>query len=253
MLLERNGAQIHYTFSGLTNSPVLVLLHGGFGSAEDFDSIHDFLSQHYTILSIDSRGQGRSTLGASAMSYQLLQEDVEAILKKHHLSAVSILGYSDGGIIAYRLAAFTDLDIDWIISIGARWHVKQTDRFNSLLKSLNGETWSTMFPDKYQLYQKLNPSPDYDKLTKTYVKMCLDNTSTGHPNEHISKISCPILAIRGETDEVVLDHENKELASLINHIKIKTISDVGHAAHIEAPKLFLANIKGFIDRDLRNA
>lgn len=251
MWLKRKGARIHYAFSGLDNPPVLLLLHGGFGSSEDFDSIHDFLAQHYKILSIDSRGQGRSTLGAEGLSYQLLQEDVEAILKKHSITSVRIMGYSDGGIIAYRLAAYTNLEIDWIISIGSRWHVKQTDRFNSLLKSLNGATWSTMFPDKYQLYQKLNPCPDYDKLTKVYVKMCLDNSSTGHPNDHISRISCPVLAIRGETDEVVIDEESEEVASLIPSIKIQTIDGVGHAAHIDAPKVFLDNIKEFIACELR--
>ena len=54
--LECDGAKIYYEVTGNENRPVLLLLHGGFGSIEDFNAILPDLNQRFKIIGIDSRG-----------------------------------------------------------------------------------------------------------------------------------------------------------------------------------------------------
>jgi pimeloyl-ACP methyl ester carboxylesterase len=56
----------------------------------------------YHIIGIDSRGHGKSTLGTGKLTYRRSQLDVEAVVNRLYLKNIDIIGYSDGGIIAYR-------------------------------------------------------------------------------------------------------------------------------------------------------
>jgi pimeloyl-ACP methyl ester carboxylesterase len=81
-----------------------LLLRGGFGNLEDFNTIISLASDAYRIIGIDSRGQEKSTLGNTILSYELLQSDIESLLKHLSIDELNIIGISYGGIVAYRLA-----------------------------------------------------------------------------------------------------------------------------------------------------
>jgi pimeloyl-ACP methyl ester carboxylesterase len=245
--LNRNDAQICYTISGMEYGPTLLLLHGGFGSWDDFAPNLNYLESQFRVISIDSRGQGRSTLGHEGLSYQLMQQDVEAVLNKLGIDELSIMGFSDGGILAYRLAAFTELQLKNLITIGSRWHVRQTGPFKEFLETLTGDIWRDMFPEKYAHYTELNPAPDYDTLTSEYTAMCLDPSEAGHPNEAVSQISCPILAIRGEADPVVSDSDLEALTEIVENVHVCTLSDAEHSAHTEQQEEFQSKVKQFMN------
>lgn len=63
------GASLHYQAGGKADAPVLVLLHGGFGSIDDFAALLPRLQEHFRLIAIDTRGHGRSTLGQAPLSY----------------------------------------------------------------------------------------------------------------------------------------------------------------------------------------
>ena len=116
--LEVGTARIYYEVAGTEGKPVLLILHGGFGSLEDTTSIHDALYPLFTVIGIDTRGHGKSTLGSEELTYQRVQQDVELVLQHLKIDRLSILGFSDGGIVAYRLAAFSNLRIEKMVTIG---------------------------------------------------------------------------------------------------------------------------------------
>ena len=155
--LEIDGASIYYEVTGDANTPALLLLHGGFGNLEDFNPILPELAKPFRIIGIDSRGQGKSTLGLQPLTYERLQKDVVCVLEHLNIDTLSILGFSDGGITAYRLASLTSLNIDKLVTIGSRWHLKNTEATREMFLKITGESWREKFPDMYDAYQKLNP------------------------------------------------------------------------------------------------
>jgi poly(3-hydroxybutyrate) depolymerase len=96
-----DGARLWYATWGTPSkrTPV-VLLHGGKGNSNYFGDLIPILTAHgYRVIAMDSRGHGRSTRTDEPMTYHLMAEDVVHLLDALHLPRVSLVGWSDGGII----------------------------------------------------------------------------------------------------------------------------------------------------------
>ena len=89
------GATLHYQTGGAADAPVLVLLHGGLGSADDFAALLPRLQTHYRLIAPDTRGHGRSTFGDVPLTYAQIADDTAQLL--HHLGIpkYSLFGFSD--------------------------------------------------------------------------------------------------------------------------------------------------------------
>lgn len=184
-LINIDSAKIYYETLGDPQKQPLVLLHGGFGNIEDFNDILPLLEKEYRIIGIDSRGQGKSTLGVEKLSYARIEKDVETIIHRLKLENPVILGFSDGGIAALRLAASKNVAIDKLIVIGTEWHSKSLEESKGFLSAITAESWKNKFPETYEAYQRLNLEPDFDKLTSAMVQMWTDESTTGFPNERV--------------------------------------------------------------------
>src|SRR3970282_1382691 len=84
-------AKIYYEETGNTDKPVLLLFHGGFGTMEHFNPIIPKIEKDFHILGVDSRGQGKSTLGRKKLSYELIHADIEQLLKHIGIHELSII------------------------------------------------------------------------------------------------------------------------------------------------------------------
>jgi pimeloyl-ACP methyl ester carboxylesterase len=58
--LNIESGKIYYEIAGTENRPVLLVLHGGFGTLEDLNDILTDLGEQFMLIGIDSRGHGRS-------------------------------------------------------------------------------------------------------------------------------------------------------------------------------------------------
>lgn len=247
--LENNGARIYYEVKGNMHLPVLLLLHGGYGNMEDFNVILPELEKNYTVIGIDSRGHGKSTLGTHGLSYELLQKDAEAVLQHLNVDSLTILGFSDGGIVAYRLAAFTSLKIKKMITIGARWNIKNTGPKKAEWLKMTGDGIKAKWPDDYKAYASRNPEPDFNAFTTSIVKMWLDNTTAGYPNEKVENIRCPVLIVRGDNDPYITIQDVADLSRLIQHSTVLNIPFAGHYAFRDQKEIFLTCLNQFLKRE----
>lgn len=244
--LDVDGARIYYEVAGKTNGPALLLLHGGFGNMEDFNGVLAGVASKYKIIGIDSRGQGKSTLGSRLLTYEQMQKDVEAVLKQLNIRTVTIVGFSDGGIVAYRLASSSTVNVKRLVAIGTRWHVKNTEPTREMFLAISGESWRAKFPFMYDVYQRLNPDPDFDELAKALVRMWLDPLPSGHPNEAVENIQCPVLIIRGEEDPLVSREAVVELSKLLKKATLFNIPSAGHVAFMDQKKIFMDALNKFL-------
>lgn len=245
--LEIDGAEIYYEVIGEENGPVLLFLHGGFENLELFNSIVPKLRSKFKIIGIDSRGQGKSTLGSKPLSYEQLQKDVETILNHLHIDTLSIIGFSDGGIVAYRLASLTNLKIEKLVTIGSDWHSKHLEQVKEIFSKVTGESWRKKFPDTYESYQKLNPKPDFNSLALAIVGMWIDSNPSGRPNEAIKNISCPLLTVRGDKDHLVSREAVVELCEMVENSTLLNIPFAGHVAFEDQNEIFMIILNKFLE------
>ena len=198
--LEIDGANIYYEEVKNEGKPTLLLLHGGFGHIEDLNSIVQMFTNDYHIIGIDSRGQGKSTLGTGKLSYKRLQLDVETVVNHLRLKNIDIIGYSDGGVIAYRLAAANRISIRKIVTIGGTWSLSDAELMEKLMADTTPEDCRNDFKRSFDFHQQHNPQPDFDKLAKCLIEMWTDKTEDGYPHASVENISVPLLIIRGNDD-----------------------------------------------------
>lgn len=240
--LDADGAAIYYETQGDPKDPVLLLLHGGLGNIEDFNGILPLLRGRFRIVGIDSRGHGRSTLGSQPLTYASLQHDAERVIARLAPDRLSILGFSDGGIVAYRLAATQALHIERIATIGAHWELPPGDPTRELLSGVTAERWRSLFPNSYRRYQQLNPAPGFDALVRAVRRMWLDDGATGYPDDAVDGIACKLLAIRGEDDHLLSAQSVASLAERVNGARVSNIPFAGHAAHEDQPEAVMRAI-----------
>jgi len=246
--IEIDSAKIYYEEIGNPKKQPLIFLHGGFGNIEDYNGIIPLLQNEYRIIGVDSRGQGKSTLGNKELTYAQIERDIKIIIEKLNLINPVIVGFSDGGISALRLACFNKLKIDKLIIIASSWHTKSLENSKKFLESITAEKWKERFPKTFEKYQSLNPEPNFDNLTKAIVKMWIDENDTGHPDENVENINCPTLIIRGDNDHLINKHSTFELSEFIKDANLANIPFCGHEVYIEQKNILMEIINQFLGK-----
>lgn len=228
-----DGASLYVEEIGNPDGPALIFLHGGFGNIETFNAITPALADTYRLIGIDSRGHGKSTLGTRTLTYRQIQQDVEDVVQQLGLSRYGVAGFSDGGIVALRLAANPANPVDQLITIGAHWHLAEDDPTRELVAGISTNFWRTHFPEEYERYHALSPAPDFDDLVERVSALWLDDGPDGYPGESVRNISAPLLVIHGEDDPVVLRSNPLELVERVKGARLLWLPLTGHAAHEE--------------------
>ena len=241
------GADIYYEIKGSKTGPVILLLHGGCGSMEDFGPMMPMLDKKYCIIGVDSRGHGKSTMGNKKLTYERLQKDVEGVLRYLDIKKLTIVGLSDGGITAYRLAVFSSLHIERLITMGARWHMNDAILIKGVLLKITPESWREKFPEMYTAYQKLNPEPNFNELMQALLAMWLDEGESGYPNEQLKQLACSLLIVRGDKDNLLSRKSAAGLADLLKNAVLLNIPFAGHVAFVDQPEIFKISLQQFLD------
>lgn len=246
--LSIGDASIYFETAGNPTGQPFVLLHGGLGALADFNGILARLPAQFRYIGVDLRGHGKSTLGSARLSYERYQADVEAVLEHLGIRSFYLLGFSDGGIVSYRMAAHTPARVQKLITLGAQWRISADDPTFEMLGSLTGEMWEEMFPESVEYYEKVNPQPDFDALVKAGVEVWTDTGSTGYPHETVRNIQAPLLIVRGDEDHLLSLTEVVELRDRVQGTSFMNIPFAGHAAHEEATDVFIACVNDFLTR-----
>src|ERR1700736_4937877 len=97
-----NGISLHYAVYG-QGSPV-ILLHGGLANTDYWGNQIQALAPLRTVIVMDSRGHGRSTRDPRPYGYDLMADDVVALMDVLKVPKADIVGWSDGAILGLDLA-----------------------------------------------------------------------------------------------------------------------------------------------------
>lgn len=250
--LAVGDAQLYFEEAGHPNGPPLLCLHGGLGDMRDLNPVLPALAGRFRLIGIDFRGHGRSTLGSQPLSYALYQADVRAVLRHLGLAAARVLGFSDGGITALRLAAEGDgtFQVQQLATIGAQWRLTPNDPSLPLLQGLTAADWAGMFPEAQPHYEKHNPAPDFDRLLAQVKAMWANSQAGNYPGEAVRTITAPTLLIRGDRDELCSLPEMAALQQRIAGSALLNLPFANHAVQLKWPDALAAFLNTFFERAL---
>lgn len=132
---NNKGLSIYYEVEG--EGPPLVLLHGSFGSLDDwrdFGYVNALKDRHQLIL-MDSRGHGKSGKPHEAAAYNIASRasDVIAVLDELNVPQADFMGYSMGGWIGFGLAKYGPNRVRSLILGGAHPFQENMQAFRAML------------------------------------------------------------------------------------------------------------------------
>ena len=120
-----------------------------------------------------------------------------------------------------------------------------------ILMNVTAERWLNRFPGTDELYRRMNPEPDFDRLVAAVVRMWLDTSPTGYPGDAIDRLAGALLVLRGDDDHLFSRRAAADLADRVNGAALASIPFVGHAAHAERPRMVSEIVTEFLKRPVR--
>ncbi len=241
----------------------VVILHGLFGSGDNWRPQANHLSKYNHVVLVDLRNHGRSP-HRSEMSMQAMACDVEDTVQSLGLERVGILGHSLGGKVAMECvlrnpSAYSGMVV---VDIAPRsYPVRHLEIIQGMRAVAGAEPGSRREADSV-LAQYVNEARVRAFLLKSY-----DTSSQGghgwrinidaveHEYEHIRGglseglgDACyygPTLFIGGELSDYLQVEDQERIRQLFPKAEVETIADAGHWVHAEQPERFLKLIDGF--------
>jgi pimeloyl-ACP methyl ester carboxylesterase len=92
----------------------LIILHGLFGSADNWMSIAKELSESYTLYLVDQRNHGDSG-HSSEWNYHVMAADIVELMDEERLDKAFLMGHSMGGKTAMRFAQMFESRVDKLV------------------------------------------------------------------------------------------------------------------------------------------
>jgi pimeloyl-ACP methyl ester carboxylesterase len=97
-----DGTPISYHQRG--SGPDVVLVHGGMGSAEDFEPVLDALAESHRVTAVDRPGFGLSHARGDDVTYPGNARLLAGLIRELGLVKPVVVGHSHGGGVALQLA-----------------------------------------------------------------------------------------------------------------------------------------------------
>lgn len=232
--------------AGKADGEPIILLHGGLGSRNDFLPLAKQLSAEYRLVAIDSRGHGRSALGSVSLTYRQLEQDIAAVLGALGLTKAGIIGHSDGGIVALRLAASGIIRPRFVVAVGAHWQMPADEPTREIYQGITVDEWRGMFPEQVQNYEAENPAPDFARLFDATRVMWLGNDDEAYPGTSVRSITSPLLVVRGDEDFLVSRRQAFDLVEQVEGARLLNLPFASHTVLEDRPEDILPSFKAFL-------
>lgn len=237
-LAEVNGIKMFYATYG-KGDPIL-LIHGGLGFSDVWAHQVEDLSKDHLVVVADSRGHGRSTRTADPFGYDLMTSDYVALIDQLKLGKVTLVGWSDGGIIGLDMAMNHPDHLNRVIAQAANVTVDGVKG-----DVMENKTFADYISRAGEIYGKISPTPtEFDAFVTQISGMWMSQPAW--TPDMLGKITVPVTVVIGDHDEAVkLDH-TETFAKAIPGAKLVILKDASHFAMLQDPKGYNAMIRAAI-------
>ncbi len=235
----------------------LVLLHGLFGSADNWGSIAKHFSQHYQVISVDLRNHGRSP-HSDSQTYPDMADDLLAVLDTLGLSQVHLLGHSLGGKVAMQFATQYPDRVNKLIVVDMAMRA-YPDRYTQLMDHMLAVDLSQM-ASRNEVDNALKDAiPNLrvrqfllTNLVKSEAQLQWRINLPALKANYATLIAAiavhfeqPSLFIRGERSDYVQASDIAELQRHFTQAEFVSLP-TDHWVHAEQPQLFIQALEAFL-------
>lgn len=256
IILSKENTKISFRIWG-QSGPILVLLHGGYGSWMHFLKNVEELSKNFQVIVPDMPGFGESeSLPKVPNLDEYAQTLVDALSSLTNGSNYNIIGFSFGSAIGSHMIKFTGDSVNRLTLVGYNrtgnmpfkrpkmlsWRAAKTEEELNMAQRHNLSVMMIHKPEKIDdmaiNLQTLN--------TKGAKVRSLEIVASHDLPNRILNISQPIDIIWGEFDVTLIngiDDAQNRMKELIPDVKFHIIQNSGHWIQFEEYKKFNSTIE----------
>lgn len=237
----------------------LIILHGLFGSSDNWLTHAKKLSNYFKVYLVDQRNHGHSPW-SDDFSYQIMADDLHQLVTTEKLTNFILMGHSMGGKTAMLYAQQHEDLIEKliIVDMGVKEYPIHHDIIIKGLTSLNLTSIETRSGAEEELGKYI------DNLS--IRQFLLKNLFWKEKGQLAWRINIPVLDrkmpeilsalpfqeaftdtlfLRGGQSDYIKDDDEKQIIRYFPIAEIHTIERAGHWIHAEAPEEFIEKILGF--------
>ncbi|MEM9982710.1 MAG: alpha/beta fold hydrolase [Bacteroidota bacterium] len=250
--------ELHYQQLG-KGTPIIIL-HGLFGSSDNWSSIGKELATSYQVFLVDQRNHGKSP-HHEQWDYEVMSEDLKTFIEQHTIASPVILGHSMGGKTAMWFACKHPQLLSKLIvaDMGVRAYAPH---HQTILKGLNAVAIDQLQSRKEADEQLGQYIPDFTtrafllknlyrdngqfawRINLPIITNNILNIMEGLPSTYT--FSGETLFVRGGQSDYVQEEDIPTIKTHFPEATTTTIAEAGHWLHAEQPKAFLETITDFI-------
>ena len=251
---------LHFRQSGEGGEPV-VILHGLFGSGDNWLTHAKSLSDKYHLVLPDQRNHGRS-FHSNDFDYDLMASDLLELTNQLGFSKFHLIGHSMGGKTAMKFAIKFPEKIKnlMIVDIAPKAYPPHHQVIlDALFEVHNSEINARKEAEeimgkhiqelgvKQFLLKNLERKDDNTfgwRINLEGIASKIENVGT--PLDSTEKYNGFTLFVRGNESNYILDEDKANLKYHFPNSKLLTIKNAGHWVHAEQPQIFINTIKEFL-------
>lgn len=240
----------------------LVILHGLFGSSDNWQTHAKRFSEYFQVILVDQRNHGHSEW-SNDFSYELMAEDLLELFDDLGIQKAYLLGHSMGGKTVMQFTEKHPERVEKLIvaDIGFKQYPLHHQQIIAGMDAVSASERNSRSAAE-QLLSEYVPEPG----TRQFIMKNLywvDKTQLGWRFNlevlkqempsilgeiQLSENWVPTLFIRGEKSNYIVDEDLDDIEEKYPDMQLVTIPNAGHWVHAEAPDLFMNTVLEFLVR-----
>ena len=241
----------------------LIILHGLFGSLDNWLSLGKYWSDKYSVYLVDQRNHGQSYHDVNH-SYPDMAEDLINFIKEHKIDNPILLGHSMGGKTAMEIAVKKPQLIDKLIVVDIAPVKYQVHHYKIIegLKSLDLDVIETRKEADEKLSQTIKEVGVRQFLLKNLYWESKGKLAWRFNLETLANQILPIseyaiaegkfdretLFIKGENSNYIVEESLNAIQTKFPKHKLVTIEGAGHWVHAERKEKFIEIVDEFLNQ-----
>lgn len=248
-------------FRTLGQGEPLIVMHGVFGSSDNWQTIGKEFAEDFKVYLVDLRNHGKSP-HSDEFNYTVMAEDVLELLNDEGIKDANVLGHSMGGKVAMTLASKYSDRVKKLVVVDIApknyppHHQQIFEGFSSVkLDSLesrkDADDQMAKVISNLGVRQFILKNLDRDADGNFEWKLNLDAIEKA-ANEIGSKLEGDVsfegetLFIGGSKSDYILEEDHDMIRGFFPKAKIMTIKGAGHWVHAEKPTELKESVLNFL-------
>jgi len=240
----------------------MVILHGLFGSLDNWFSLAKAFAEDHHVYLVDQRNHGQSP-HTDDHTYAAMAEDLFHFFQQHQIKDAVLIGHSMGGKTALHFAAAHPelLQRLIVVDMGVKAYPVHHDLIIRSMQAIDLPHIASRKQAEEELGRYITENDTLQFLLKNIYRTKADDGAAHYAwrfnlellAEEIEEMGLPVLEgsevptlfLRGERSRYVVPEDEAHILTLFPNATFASLP-TGHWVHAEDPEGFVAAVKGYL-------